>query len=192
MVTQQDLPLPAQAPSGSFVVAARCTVRAEDELRVVLVAGVRLCHYNADDAVAEAFATVSLVEPGYATQEEVARAFGRSVRTVRRHQGRYSDGGMTALATRPGGARGADAFPPQQLGRVLGLDRAAEVKTIRRKLTRLASDGKAEQLGAELVRLFERWRQENFFKYLREEFLLDALADHQVEEDGPPRTVPNP
>jgi hypothetical protein len=31
---------------------------------------------------------------------------------------------------------------PQQLGRVLGLDRAPEVKTIRRKLTRLASDGK--------------------------------------------------
>lgn len=23
-------------------------------------------------------------------------------------------------------------------------------------------------------RMFERWRQENFFKYMREEFLLDA------------------
>ena len=41
-------------------------------------------------------------------------------------------------------------------------------------------------------RMFERWRQENFFKYLREEFLLDALADYQVEPDDPTRTVPNP
>ncbi|MCU0728201.1 MAG: hypothetical protein MUE73_20830 [Planctomycetes bacterium] len=41
-------------------------------------------------------------------------------------------------------------------------------------------------------RMFERWRQENFFKYLREEFLLDAQIDFQVEPDDPTRTVPNP
>ena len=41
-------------------------------------------------------------------------------------------------------------------------------------------------------RMFERWRQENFFKYMREEFLLDALVDYQVEPDDPTRTVPNP
>ncbi len=41
-------------------------------------------------------------------------------------------------------------------------------------------------------RMFERWRQENFFKYLRDEFLLDALTDYQVEPDDPTRTVPNP
>ena len=41
-------------------------------------------------------------------------------------------------------------------------------------------------------RMFERWRQENFFKYLREEYLLDALADYQVEPDDPNRSVPNP
>src|SRR5208283_313700 len=37
---------------------------------------------------------------------------------------------------------------PQALGRLLGLDRAPEVKTLRRKLTRLASRHKAEELGA--------------------------------------------
>ena len=42
---------------------------------------------------------------------------------------------------------------PQSLGRVLGLDRAPEVKTVRRKLTRLANYHKAEQLGADLARL---------------------------------------
>ena len=42
---------------------------------------------------------------------------------------------------------------PQNLGRVLGLDRAPEIKSVRRKLTRLANYRKAEQLGAELARL---------------------------------------
>ena len=40
--------------------------------------------------------------------------------------------------------------------------------------------------------MFERWRQENFFKYVREEYLIDALADYQVEPDDPNRSVPNP
>jgi hypothetical protein len=41
---------------------------------------------------------------------------------------------------------------PAGLGRLLGLDRAPEVKTLRRKLTRLAAYHRAEQLGAELAR----------------------------------------
>src|SRR6266511_2027266 len=41
-------------------------------------------------------------------------------------------------------------------------------------------------------RMFERWRQENFFKYLREEFALDALIDHGVVPDDATREVPNP
>ena len=40
--------------------------------------------------------------------------------------------------------------------------------------------------------MFERWRQENFFKYLREEFLLDALVDYRIEPADPTRTIPNP
>jgi hypothetical protein len=41
-------------------------------------------------------------------------------------------------------------------------------------------------------RMFERWRQENFFKYMREEFLLDALIDYRIEPEDPTRTIPNP
>jgi hypothetical protein len=41
-------------------------------------------------------------------------------------------------------------------------------------------------------RMFERWRQENFFKYMREEFLIDALTDYDFEPDDPTRSVPNP
>ncbi len=41
-------------------------------------------------------------------------------------------------------------------------------------------------------RMFERWRQENFFKYLREEYALDVLVDYGVEPAEPARSVPNP
>jgi prepilin-type processing-associated H-X9-DG protein len=41
-------------------------------------------------------------------------------------------------------------------------------------------------------RMFERWRQENFFKYLGEEFALDALVDYEVEPADPEREAPNP
>jgi hypothetical protein len=41
-------------------------------------------------------------------------------------------------------------------------------------------------------RMFERWRQENFFKYMRQEFLIDALVDYETEPDDPNRSIPNP
>ena len=41
-------------------------------------------------------------------------------------------------------------------------------------------------------RMFERWRQENFFKYLREEYALDALLEYDIVPDDPQRQVPNP
>lgn len=42
------------------------------------------------------------------------------------------------------------------------------------------------------VRMFDRWRQENFFKYMRQEHAIDALVQHDTEPDDPSRTVPNP
>ena len=42
---------------------------------------------------------------------------------------------------------GLKEYSPQGLGRVLGLDRAPEVKTLRRKLARLAATGRAAQFG---------------------------------------------
>ena len=47
-------------------------------------------------------------------------------------------------------AEGATRMPPADLGRVLGLDRAPEVKTLRRKLTELASHSKGAELQAAL------------------------------------------
>jgi hypothetical protein len=40
--------------------------------------------------------------------------------------------------------------------------------------------------------MFERWTQENFFRYMRQHFSLDALVTYAVEPADPERTVPNP
>ncbi len=49
-------------------------------------------------------------------------------------------------------AEGATRFDPVELGRVLGLDRAPEVKTIRRRISQLVQDGKAQELIAALAK----------------------------------------
>lgn len=41
-------------------------------------------------------------------------------------------------------------------------------------------------------RLFRRWRQENYFKYMEAEFALDALVEYGVEEVSQEVTRPNP
>ena len=106
MSTQQALALPSPAPSNTVVINARCSVRIEADQRVIVVAGLPVHHYRAEDAVAEAYAMVFLVESGFAQQTDVARAFERSVRTVRRYQQRYAHGGMAALGKEEGWRRG--------------------------------------------------------------------------------------
>jgi transposase len=106
MSAQQDLPLPSPAASNTVVINARCSLRIEADQRAIVVGGLPVHHYCADDAVAEAYAMVFLVEQGFAQQTDVARAFARSVRTVRRHQRRYAEGGMAALGRDEGWRRG--------------------------------------------------------------------------------------
>jgi transposase len=106
MSTQHALALPSPAPSNTVVINTRCSLRIEADQRVIVVAGLPVHHYRAEDAVAEAYAMVFLVESGFAQQTDVARAFERSVRTIRRHQERYGDGGMAALGREEGWRRG--------------------------------------------------------------------------------------
>src|SRR5680860_32564 len=60
------------------------------------------------------------------------------------------EGVLRALAGEPR-AEGATRIDPAALGRVLGLDRGPEVKTIRRKITALAATGRAEELLAAMA-----------------------------------------
>lgn len=74
-----------------------------------------------------------------------------------------AEGVLRALAGEPR-AEGATRIDPVALGRVLGLDRAPVVTTIRRKITALAATGRAE------------------------EFLAAMAAPHVTRLDTPPRT----
>jgi len=102
MSGQAVLDLDPPRSSASVVINSRCVLRSEGNERLVVVAGLPVHHYSADDPVAEAYAMTFLADSGFARQEEVARAFGCSPRTVRRHQRRYAKAGMAGLATRSG------------------------------------------------------------------------------------------
>jgi len=102
MGVQQELPLPTPASSDCIAINGRCRLRIEEEHRVVVVAGVPVYHYDARDAVAEAYARVFLVNAGLASQLEVAKAFGCSDRTIRRDSERYAREGMAGLLKRSG------------------------------------------------------------------------------------------
>ncbi len=118
MSTQLALALPDASPSNVVVINARCTLRSEEDQRVIVVAGLPVHHYCTDDAVAEAYAMVFLVESGFAQQSEVARVFARSVRTVRRYQSRYAQGGMAALGREVGWRRGRRRIAGKRLRRI--------------------------------------------------------------------------
>src|SRR5262245_1737184 len=285
MSTQHALALPSPEPSNTLVINARCSLRIEADQRVIVIAGLPVHHYRAEDTVAEAYAMVFLVDSGFAQQTDVARAFGRSVRTIRRFQKRYEQGGMAALSREAGWRRGRRRISGKRLRTIealkskgmsnraiahqlgvgenairklvgpskpaeraqlalpaipsaaegpaatdtpsatpsggdgdlatestankggdrdpitapeaanddepvpMSLDREAEDRTLDRQLAYLGLLDDAIEVA---YRMFERWRQENFFKYMREEFLLDALVDYQIEPEDPTRIIANP
>ncbi len=93
-------------PEGTLVINDRCLIRTQDGHRLVIVSGIVLSQYGRGDHMAEAYAMVSLVEQGWADQNDVARAFGCSERTIRRHQRRFEGGGLSALGQGSGYPKG--------------------------------------------------------------------------------------
>ncbi len=148
MTVQAELFAKTTAPEGTSVINGRCVVRTADRHRVVLVAGMPIAQYSVGDRMAEAHAMVLLVEQGWAEQGDVARAFGATSRTVRRHQRRFEDGGLVALGRRAGfpsgksrmaGARvrlvsrlRADGCSNREIARRVGVNEKAIRKLLRR------------------------------------------------------------
>ena len=99
---QDDLFPDVQNPASRQFINERCQLRTEGGYRVVLVSGMPLAQYAVGDRMSEAHAMVSLIEQGWADQNDVARVFGYSVRTARRYQRRFEEGGLAALG-QPGG-----------------------------------------------------------------------------------------
>ncbi len=138
----------AGLPAGVIAINDRCRLQEREGHRVVSVCGLPLAHFAVGDRVGEAHAMVSLVDLRWARQCEVARAFGYDVRTVRRHQRRFEEGGLAALG-RPGGfPRGRSRVAPsrseavnrwkaegvsnREIARRLGIDEKAVRKLARR------------------------------------------------------------
>jgi len=114
---QETLPIPELASDDVWVNGC-CRLRDRDGYRVVTVRGVVVAHYVLGNQMGEALAMTSLVDQGHATQVEVARAFGCSGRTVRRHQRRLEDGGLSALGRPRGYPRGRPRLPETRIARV--------------------------------------------------------------------------
>jgi transposase len=151
---QRSLAFPP-APSGTVFVNDRVSYRTEGTTRVISVHGVVFAHYDTDDRTAEMYAMVTLVEAGYADQNEVARAFGCSTRSLRRYEARYDAGGLAALMCGPGRpARRSPSRPRDQtilalkrrgasnrsIAGKLGIDERVVRRTLRRLGWRPSSD----------------------------------------------------
>ena len=112
---RDDLFPEARNPAGTIVINDRSQIRTQNDHRVVVVSGMTLAHYGVHDSMSEALAMVSLVEQGWADQNDVARAFGRSVRTVRRYQQRFEDRGLAALGLGDGYPKGRPRLDSTQV-----------------------------------------------------------------------------
>ena len=116
-----DLFPEARNPEGTQVINGRCFVLTQDGHRVVLVSGIPLAQYAVGDRMSEANAMVNLIDLGWADQNDVAKAFGYSVRTVRRDQARFAEGGLAALGRAngyPSGRARLQASRREQIARL--------------------------------------------------------------------------
>lgn len=155
-----DLFPEARNPENVRAINNRCMVRTQEGHAVVIVSGVILAQYGCEDRMAEAHAMVSLVEQGLADQVEVARAFGCSARTIRRHQQRFAEGGLAALGRKRGYPSGrarlavsrqkrieqlkAQGCSGRQIASILGVTERAVRKVLRRLGLNAASVSQTE------------------------------------------------
>lgn len=113
-------------PEGLRVINDRCLLRTQDGHSVVIVSGIILAQYAVTDKMAEAHAMISLVEQGWADQNDVARVFGYTARTVRRQQRRFDEGGLAALGHKGGYPRGRARLAVSRIQRVQQLRAAGK------------------------------------------------------------------
>jgi len=132
----------------TVVINERCRLQTHGGYRVVSVSGLTLAYYAVGDRMGEAHAMVSLVEQGWARQNEVAAAFECDVRTVRRNQRRFESGGLAALGRCGGSPKGvarlgtsrcqlvnewkAQGTANREMARRLGVSEMAVRKLLRR------------------------------------------------------------
>jgi hypothetical protein len=85
MSPEQKELLRFEPPRGFVFVNDHVYFSTEGTERVIFVHGVIFAHHDIADHAAEAYAMVSLFETGYASQNDIARAFKVSTRSLRRY-----------------------------------------------------------------------------------------------------------
>jgi transposase len=113
-IRQDDLFPDVRNPPSLQLINERCQIRTQDGHRIVLGAGIPLAQYAVGDRMSEAHAMVSLIDQSWADQNDVADAFGYSVRTARRYQRRFEEGGLAALGLPRGYPRGRARLAPSR------------------------------------------------------------------------------
>ena len=166
-----------ERPAGVVTINERCILRTREGFRLVIVSGLVISQYSVDDRMAEAFAMVNLVEQGWADQNDVARAFGCSSRTVRRHQDRYASGGLAALGRTSGFPKG----------------RTRVSLSVARQLNRLKAKGWSNRRMAEHLGLCEKAVRKRLRRLgWKSPLPLDPLLPFEEPPPTPPSVGPHP
>ena len=105
---------PRRDEGGKIFLNGRCAIQRRDGFKVVTFAGVPVHHYAEGDRTTEAYAMVSLVEQGLASQTEVAQGFDCATRTVRRNQERFAEEGLAGLGRSFGYPKGRPRLPARR------------------------------------------------------------------------------
>jgi transposase len=119
---------------------------------------------------------------------------GFDVLTYRKGEmSRWRDRSFAEVAGRVGGEK----VRYRLAERAVRLSNGLRVREIRRLTddghqTSVITTNEKLPLLAVAHRMFSRWRQENFFRYMRHEFALDHLCTYEVEPADPKRLVPHP
>ncbi|GJF14815.1 hypothetical protein NGTWS1803_28400 [Mycolicibacterium cyprinidarum] len=144
MTTQPALPL---IPAGTVEISAAAALIEDPDGGRVFVHGNLCFAWDAGDIAGRRFAAVSLMRIKAATQVQVAAAFGTSPLTVWRWEQALSQDGVSALAPRRTGPRGASKLTTEVIAtitdlreqglslRVIGEWVAVSEATVRRALT---------------------------------------------------------
>jgi hypothetical protein len=112
-------------PEGTYAINGRCLLITRDNRRVVLVSGMPIAQYALADRMSEAHAMVSLVELGWADQNDVAKAFGCSAdaptASTTLHRRRLGCAGPAQRLSARMGSSGSLAPQPHPAPEVSGL-----------------------------------------------------------------------
>lgn len=165
-----------------IAINSRCFLHIEGDSRSVVVGGVPLLPFRTNDRMLMAYNMVALVEQGWATQQQVANAFGCTTRTVRRHQRRFAQGGLSALGRPTGYPRGRPRVGPEREEQVQTWKAQGESnREIARRL------GVTEKAVRKLLRRLG-WRSEEAFQ--GDLFAEDADPKLSAAEPSGPAEMP--